>query len=220
MLFLVLGCTLPYPTTLKSVKNENPRSRFLVNGVEVEYIRVTDRGFQYGDGVFETLAIILGKAEFVRSHLKRLRDGCKRLKIFWQDEHLLYEEIAAMAEDIGEGVLKVIVSREGGKSRGYRPPSHKLCSQTNRTLWGQEMQLTNLRIPMKGEKVCICTHRLPRNLPLAGMKHLCCLDQIMARLEWEDEYFEGLMLDTRGFVIEGTYSNVFFLKKKELTLHL
>ena len=54
-----------------------------------------------------------------------------------------------------------------------------------------------------------CAMAVTRNPPLAGIKHLNRLPQVMARAEWETDYAEGLMCDEAGFVIEGTMSNVF-----------
>ena len=45
---------------------------------------------------------------------------------------------------------------------------------------------------------------------LAGIKHLNRLENVMARMEWQDEsHFDGLMLDQQGNVIECTMSNIF-----------
>ena len=40
-----------------------------------------DRGFQYGDGLFETLYIRDHKVRFLDFHVKRLKDGCKALHL-------------------------------------------------------------------------------------------------------------------------------------------
>ena len=60
----------------------------------------------------------------------------------------------------------------------------------------------------------ICRHRLPDNPPLAGVKHLNRLDQILARAEWQDDGIqEGLMQDQKGHVIEGVMSNLFLVSE-------
>lgn len=52
---------------------------------------------------------------------------------------------------------------------------------------------------------------------LAGIKHLNRLEQILARNEWQDDnIFEGLMLSSHGRVVEGTMSNLFFIKSGKL----
>ena len=52
-----------------------------VNGQRGSSIDVTDRGFRYGDGLFETLRVIHGEVEFWGLHLQRLESGAQRLGI-------------------------------------------------------------------------------------------------------------------------------------------
>ena len=61
-------------------------------------------------------------------------------------------------------------------------------------------------------KTWICRQPVSINPSTAGIKHLNRLDQVLASREWPgDNYFEGLMLDPSGFLIEGTRSNVFLV---------
>lgn len=55
----------------------------------------------------------------------------------------------------------------------------------------------------------LCQLRLALNARLAGIKHLNRLEQVLARAEWGDDYAEGLMLNPRDEVVDGTMSNVF-----------
>jgi 4-amino-4-deoxychorismate lyase len=51
------------------------------------------------------------------------------------------------------------------------------------------------------------------NPTLAGIKHLNRLEQVMARAEWNDSAIqEGLLLDANDHVIEGTMTNLFYIK--------
>ena len=49
--------------------------RRLVNGVESSAISVDDRGLQYGDGLFETMAATNGRVRNFARHMERLADG-------------------------------------------------------------------------------------------------------------------------------------------------
>ena len=44
----------------------------LINGESKEHIEISDRGFQYGDGLFETIEVRDGQAVFLERHLERL----------------------------------------------------------------------------------------------------------------------------------------------------
>ncbi|HKJ22844.1 MAG TPA: aminotransferase class IV, partial [Gammaproteobacteria bacterium] len=68
-----------------------------------------------------------------------------------------------------------------------------------------------------GVAVRVCRTRLACRHPLAGLKHLNRLEQVMARGEWDDpDVPEGLMLDHDDHLIEGTMSNVFLVDGDQL----
>ena len=93
----------------------------LVNGESQDTIAIKDRGFQYGDGLFETIEIHSSKPLFLEQHLARLVLGCQKLLIPKPDLALLRNEIAQLSSNAGNAVLKIIITRgEGG--RGYRQP--------------------------------------------------------------------------------------------------
>ena len=59
--------------------------------------------------------------------------------------------------------------------------------------------------------------RYGRNPVLAKIKHLNRLEQVIARSEFkESDYFEGVVFDTEGCVVEGTMSNLFVYENNEL----
>jgi 4-amino-4-deoxychorismate lyase len=183
---------------------------FLLNGEPDGRLDIADRGFQYGDGLFETLEVVNGKPLFLEQHLARLQVGCKTLLIPAPNIQLLTAEALQCAASAAHAVLKLILSRGSG-GRGYRLPAEvsptRLFTLHPYPDYPAEFQY-------QGVVLCFCQHRLPENPLLAGIKHLNRLDQILARAEWrEDGIQEGLMLDNRGFVIEGTMSNLFLVSK-------
>ena len=56
-------------------------SATLVNGRAAQHIDSADRGLQYGDGLFETIACRDGQACWLALHLQRLQQGCERLRL-------------------------------------------------------------------------------------------------------------------------------------------
>ncbi|MET0533604.1 MAG: aminodeoxychorismate lyase [Steroidobacter sp.] len=181
----------------------------LVNGIAPvsasQAISVDDRGFHYGDGLFETALLIDGRVRFLDDHLERLFRGCERLGIPAPDRQTLIDEISKVSAASDRGVLKIIVSR-GAAGRGYRPPAsvtstrivalHALKESTPRAL-----------------KLRWCEMRLGRNARLAGIKHLNRLEQVLAQSEWrEGEFDEGLMMDTEGELVCATAGNVFAVR--------
>lgn len=178
----------------------------LVDGREESSVPVDDRGFQYGDGVFETLAVDDARPLALRRHLDRLIEGCRRLAIPPPPRELLAEESAHVCAGARRAVLKVIVTRGRG-GRGYRAPAH---AEPTRVVVLHAWPDYPSRARHTGVAVRMCRTRLARNRALAGIKHMNRLEQILARAEHpEADVADGLMLDDRGNVIESTACNLF-----------
>ncbi len=185
----------------------------LINGKTETQISATDRGLQYGDGLFETIAVRDGHPCLWYQHMERLQSGCRRLNIPAPDSSLLYDEVRQEIGDANHGVIKVIVTRGPG-GRGYTPPAE---SMPTRIVNWSEMQEYPDEYHQKGIVARLCATRLGWNPTLAGIKHLSRLEQVMARSEWNDPSIqEGLMMDSASYVIEGTFSNLFAMQNGRL----
>lgn len=181
----------------------------LINGKSAAKISALDRGLQYGDGLFETIAVINGKLRLWERHMARLARGEQRLNLPRQNKNRLLQEAASLVSPKGRAVVKVILTRGQG-GRGYRPSR---TPQTTRILSLHAWPDYPPAWYQKGITLRVCDTRIGRSISLAGLKHLNRLEQVLARHEWDDpEVPEGLMLDENNHVIEGTQSNLFFIK--------
>ena len=88
-----------------------------VDGQPADTVPLKDRGLAYGDGLFETIAVKAGRPVLLDRHLQRLEEGCRRLALK-VDHSLVRNEVLAYAAGLGEGVLKLILTR-GDSLRGY-----------------------------------------------------------------------------------------------------
>ena len=180
----------------------------LVNGQAGIFLSVTDRGLQYGDGLFETLALRDGEPLLWDRHVQRLGEGCRRLGLPVPEVGLLREEVTRIAGAEARAVAKIILTR-GTAGRGYRADTAGNATRiVQRLPWPAYPVATD----KEGVAVRWCETRLARQPLLAGMKHLNRLEQVLARAEWQDDYAEGLMRDTDGLVIEGTKTNLFLVR--------
>jgi 4-amino-4-deoxychorismate lyase len=186
----------------------------LVNGERRETLPVSDRGLQYGDGLFETIEIRHRRPVFFDLHLKRLETGCLRLGLPFPSPDLLAEEVRTLCrESPAQAVLKIIVTAGSG-GRGYRRPE---AIETTRILSLHPYPEYPAAFGSEGIHARICRTRLGINPALAGLKHLNRLEQVLARAEWSDSAIpEGLLLDSDGHVIEGTMTNLFYVKSGAL----
>ena len=196
------------------------KNAILVNGEKSAVFPVGDRGLQYGHGLFETIAIKQGQLQHWDRHMARLVKGCTQLSIKSPDLIQLKNEAQQLTNQKDErdqkadqAVLKIIYTcGEGG--RGYKTPDQ---SQANRILSLSDWPDYPVENDQTGVTVRLCETHLGSNPALAGVKHLNRLEQVLARSEWSDpDIAEGLMLDARGLMIEGTMSNVFFVKNDTL----
>lgn len=184
----------------------------LINGVPGENISAQDRGFQYGDGIFETLAVADGQPLLWDRHLRRFFHGAARLGLKAPDAALLRREAEQVCRGAPRGVLKIMLTR-GISGRGYAPAVDVTPTRTVGLLPWPDYPA---RHRTDGVSVQFCHTLITRHNILAGLKHLNRLEQILARMELSGDCAEGLMQDETGHVIEGTMTNLFVVSRGTL----
>lgn len=183
-----------------------------IDGAPADTLSVKDRGLAYGDGLFETILVKSGKPVLFERHLERLASGSLRLSLAL-DLTLVQRECVAFSAQMGEGVMKLIVTRADGQ-RGYAPSPD---ARPRRILQSSLLPDYPQGHAEHGIRLFPCQTRLAKQPLLAGLKHLNRLEQVIARGEWQDgEHVEGLMRDTSGRVVEAVYSNLFIVRDNVL----
>ena len=195
----------------------------LINGEFSNHVSVIDRGLSYGDGLFETMSWsylddekFVG-VEFWDRHIERIKQGCSITKIKFPSTEILrnYKEKIlneCLKKGIKNGVLKILITRGVG-GRGYKFEREIVPTVIFLSFPSREINKKTLNT---GVKLRFCEFPIFENLMLAGLKHLNRMDSVMARSEWDDEFFDGVMLDNSGNIIDGTMTNVFFSRNKVL----
>ena len=167
-----------------------------------------DRGFLYGQNVFETIAVIDGKACLLDLHIERLERGCRTLGIPLNTD-LLLSEILGFITHCSKSVLRVTLTMGVG-GRGYLNPEQP---ESVRVLTLHEYPVQPPAHWEFGIELGIAKIRLASQPELAGIKHGNRLEQVIGRSQWQDSWHEALLLDQAGNVIEATQSNVFIVKE-------
>jgi 4-amino-4-deoxychorismate lyase len=174
-----------------------------------------ERGFQYGDGLFETIAIRHGEPRLWDYHVRRLEAGCKRLALNSPAaaglRSRLDTAIAESAHDSDFCVAKIIVTA-GVSQRGYGR-----ATPTDPTIYIGVFPAGPVSQPAyeNGIATVLCETRLAVGSPVAGLKTLNRIEQVLAKSEClQTGAFEGLTLDADGRLICGTMSNVFVVRNK------
>ena len=185
----------------------------LVNGLQTDWLNVHDRGLAYGDGVFRTLRVSRGRALCWQRHYQKLQTDCQALGLSCPSYSVLCQEIDQITAANPESVLKIIITRGAGP-RGYRVTADV---QSTRIIMVNSLPEYPPSYHEQGVSLRVCDLRLSLQPRLAGIKHLNRLENVMARQEWDDASIaEGLLLDSEGYVIGGTMTNLFMLKGNEL----
>ena len=175
-------------------------------------VPVTDRGLAYGDGLFETMAVVNGAPKLLSAHLARLQRGLERLQLTGVAVSAVAAAICEAANGLGgEGALKLIVTRGDGP-RGYAPPH-----EPSPRWWLQSFPWACPTQPAAGAGLAVSSVRLGEQPLLAGLKHLNRLEQVLARTEHPPAVAdEALLLDGAGRVVCATAANLFVVKDGQL----
>lgn len=173
-------------------------------------VSVFDRGFLYGDGLFETVRIFNGNLFRWEQHLDRLQRGAEFLKIklpFSRKALLNFANDLVAKNKMPDALLRLTLSRGMG-ARGYSPRDAKRPTVVMSLHAGFAAGT-----PMPRWNLITSSYRIPTNDPLARFKTANKLPQILARAEADAAGAdEALLLNTDGFVAEGASCNVFWIK--------
>jgi branched-chain amino acid aminotransferase len=179
-------------------------------------ISVFDRGFLYGDGLFETMRAYGGRVFMLDEHLSRLFHSLDKLRIpLRKDKEELKSAIGRLIElsRLSNAYIRLTVSR--GLHRGtltfndsYDPTVVIMAKELSPYPQGYYSQ---------GVNVIISDIRQNSFSPLPQHKSLSYLSSILAKEEARIKgAFEAILLNFEGEVTEGATSNVFTVKSEKI----
>ncbi len=180
-------------------------------------ISVRDRGFLYGDGLFETIKASRSTIYFLDRHLKRLKASCQRLNLavpFALDLKAVILELLERNRIHAEAAARLTVTRgEQAASLALAPPPSPTVLVTVRPHPGPppEAWKKGLRLSIETE---LCQN--PKGT-LCDHKSLNYLLYLLARQRAvEHGYDEAVLLNTEGQVCECAAANIFFFRRGRL----
>jgi branched-chain amino acid aminotransferase len=184
-------------------------------------VSIRDRGFLYGDGVFETLRVYDGDVFEWEAHADRLARSLATLD---------FEETMPPVADLRERVLDTVDANDFADAyarlsmtRGVQPGTLTPEPRVDPTITVVVSELP--RGGTEGEAVwegpadlrAVETRRIPSEALPADAKTHNYLNGILARLDLGDSGAdEAIMLDADGHVTEGATSNLFFVDGGQL----
>lgn len=171
-------------------------------------IPVNDRGFMYGDGLFETVRVGNGRPFRLAQHLERMTRGADFLKIkppFAPKELQEFAEQLIAKSQMSEAILRVTLTRGPGE-RGYTPITE-----------GRPTMVMTLHAAPPSEdplhwRLITSSFRVLAADPLSSFKTLNKLTHVMARAEAAEKGAdEALLINTNGEVAETASGNIFWV---------
>jgi aminodeoxychorismate lyase len=178
-------------------------------------VSIFDRGFLYGDGLFETLKVVRGKPFRWEEHMDRLQRGALYLYFrlpFTPAQLLRHATTLIQRNRLADGLLRITLSRGVGL-RGYSPRG---ANKPTLAMTLHPAPDTKSHSPPRWS-VITASCRLPAGERLAEFKTCNKLPQIIARAEADAAGAdEALLLNTRGHVVEATSSNLFWIAQKTI----
>jgi branched-chain amino acid aminotransferase len=180
-------------------------------------ISVFDRGFLYGDGVFETMRSYAGKIFKLSRHMDRLIRSLDIISIETPTTPDQLSEICHQLlerNNLSDAILRLSITRGSaaggiGASRAGEP-----------TIVAFARPPTTLPDNAYSEGVSakiVATQRSASSAIDSRIKSMNFLNYILARIEAErDGAFEAIMLSASGHIAEASTSNLFFVHKDTL----
>lgn len=176
-------------------------------------VSVYDHGLLYGDGVFEGIRIYRGRIFKSKQHMDRLYNCAEAIRMqipISKDEMVAVQRRCIEMNNITEGYIRLVVSRGYG-TLGLDPRKCPvpgvICIADQIHLFPKEMYEEGMRV--------IVANRPKTPIPCLDprIKSLNYLNNILAKCEAIDHgCHEVIMLNTDGFVTEGSGDNIFMIK--------
>ncbi|MDD5423632.1 MAG: aminotransferase class IV [Candidatus Omnitrophica bacterium] len=191
-------------------------NKLFLNGkyvpLEKACISVLDRGFLYGDGVFETMRAYKGKVFKIDEHLARLKVSLLQVKIrlpYGMDA--LKEKIygTLRKNKLADAYVKVVVTRGHG-AMGVDIPRRVTPTVV---IYALRFKPAHASLYKAGVKIDIPCIRRNQESFVVRIKSLNYLDNILARSEVRARgFYEAVLLNWNDIVTEAATSNVFVVR--------
>ncbi|HMI05794.1 MAG TPA: aminotransferase class IV [Pedobacter sp.] len=176
-----------------------------------------NRGFRYGDGLFESMRMCNGKLKFAEQHADRLKAGMKALKIEGGnllDEYFLRQKTTELCKKnkFKENVrFRLSVYRAGEGL--YTPANNK----SGYVLEASALTANNYELNKKGLIVDVYDELTKHIDKLANYKTSNSLLYVMAGLYKKQHHLdEAFILNQNGFLCESISSNVFVVYNQQI----
>ena len=180
------------------------------------FISPDDRGFLFGDSVYEVARWYGGYFFDLPGHAGRFRRSMKETNMVWDDEAKLEEIFEELIERNGLGADCAIVYFQA--TRGVAPRNHAFPDPPVKpTIYGfARRQSINTLAAERGVAIWLTPD--PR-WNRCDIKTTALIANVLPYQEAHDQGFAEVCFVRNGFVTEGAHSNIFFVRNETLYTH-
>ena len=177
-------------------------------------VSILDRGFCYGDALFETMRVYSGKIFHLDLHLDRLERGAECIFLELPESRERIQKILYDTFNRNQGadaVIRMTISRgEGILGKLWQADTSPTLAVHVRPYNAPPVEWYQNGVPIS---------LIPNSAAKLGglqeqIKSANYLSQILARRQAEDQNsVDGIMINDRGEICDGTISNIFIVKE-------
>jgi branched-chain amino acid aminotransferase len=180
-------------------------------------VSVFDHGFLYGNGLFETMRAYRKRIFRLEHHLQRLFLSLECLQFpipftFDTLKEAIHKTIEA--NRLEDAYIRLNITR----GEGATVPDPTTCKNPSVIIIAREYLPYSPALYQKGYSGKVVSVRPSPHTPSTGLKTFNFLNHIIAKMEAKASGFnEGILVNTEGFITEGTVSNIFMVKGKTVS---
>ncbi len=173
-------------------------------------ISVKDRGFRFGDGIFDTIKVINSKPVFFPLHMERIIEGLDSIRIDLSTKNIeqqIYQTIKT--NNLKNGYVRISITRGEG-SRGYMPTDEVRPNFVIETM-------KDRRITQTDGSLYVSQYQKPslKSLPV-NSKLMQGLNSTLAKMEANDTgCFDAILLNHNMQICECSSSNIFWFDQHD-----
>ncbi|WP_368985532.1 D-amino-acid transaminase [Caldifermentibacillus hisashii] len=181
---------------------------------EKAIIHIEDRGFQFGDGVYEVIRIYNGKPFTLKEHIDRLYASAQKI----------YMEIPYSKQEVKDLIINLLEQESASTcnlylqiSRGVVPRNHVIPETASPTLIGYLMPGTRPVDLMKTGGKAVITEDLRWHH--CDIKSISLLGAVLAKKKATDAGCLEAILHRDGIITEGSSTNIWMVQNGKLFTH-
>ncbi|EIT86802.1 D-alanine aminotransferase [Fictibacillus macauensis ZFHKF-1] len=177
-------------------------------------IDLEDRGYNFGDGIYEVISIHGGKPFALRPHFLRFVESARKMQIAlpckWEDIAMSVEELLRKT-GVQDGIVYIQMTR------GVSQRNHVYTHKEQAVITGFARSTSSMEEEQTNGMACFVTEDL--RWLRCDIKSLNLLGNIMAKRQAADEGCQEAILHRQWQCTEGSASNVFIVKNGIVYTH-